>query len=520
MKAILLFLFLIGISNGLKSQFISSGTGEKYSLEEIALISPTTVIRESSTKYHILQNITVLKEDSLVINTDNAEILLDGGKLVTINGYFEAKSNDILFSSYDPSQPCMGFMLSDTSKILLENAKFQYGGGIKCNTDNIMVDHCEFYKNVGGITTKAAFEMDLKVTETNQGRKPTIRNSKFIENKNSAFVINRKGVGQYLQFISNYLYKNGGIASAQLVINSNDSWSRKNVDNDTIRISKNSVIGDRNVIGMIGGVNIIARNSNYIFSENNVRDNSYGVSIVQEFHNGWNESKSIFNYVKGNIIEYNNTNVESDLSSGYGIICDGGNATGIPRNITVFSRNKIRYNYTGLYYYTNIGTVYLGSSEEVIDIGQNVFLNNIRNGKETALKVGYKTSLLSAKFNCWKEGAQMTDAMVFSLIEQTYDPEPPEILLPRVKPYSCDFLNSDEIKDSKFVLSISPNPIKDIIYVDSPIESNASFLDFSGKSVYKVKLSKGRNLIKPNLKTGVYFLQAEGIKEVKKIIVN
>lgn len=61
--------------------------------------------------------------------------------------------------------------------------------------------------------------------------------------------------------------------------------------------------------------------------------------------------------------------------------------------------------------------------------------------------------------------------------------------------------------------------MKDIIYVESPIKSSANFLDLSGRSIYKVKLLKGKNIIKPNLKTGLYFLQADGIKEAQKIIV-
>lgn len=453
MKPILFFLILIGISNSLKSQFTSPGTGGNYSLEEIASISPTTVIKESSTKYRILQNITIL-EDSLVINVDNAEIFLDAGKLVTINGYFEAKSNNILFTSSDQSQSYQGFLFNNTSKILLQNTKFQYGGGIKCLTGFIIIDNCEFFKNKNGITTQAALDMRYSVVAPYNPVKPIIKNSRFLENENAAFYSNF-GRRYYPQFLNNYVYKNGKSGSAQLLFVGDASSEHIPIlEVDTTRIENNIILGDRNNV-KIGGVKIETTNPNFIFSENIVKDNYYGLD-VDVYYAMYDKPNT--NYIDNNIFEYNNTGDENDRAGGFGL--DIGQllpSTSYPYynpNPTSVSRNKIGNNYVGITY-QRVPANFGGESSIYYNdysIGQNVFYNNIRNNKEIAIEVGYKSFLPISKFNCWKEGEQVTDAMIYNLIYQTYSPLTPEQLLPRMKPYSCDFLNSDEIKQSTLAL--------------------------------------------------------------------
>jgi hypothetical protein len=70
-------------------------------------------------------------------------------------------------------------------------------------------------------------------------------------------------------------------------------------------------------------------------------------------------------------------------------------------------------------------------------------------------------------------------------------------------------------------LQVFPNPVADVLFIDSPVEGQLTIYSMLGKEALNIKLSKGKNTVKvAHILPGVYFGKVawHGGKRVHKLI--
>ncbi|MBD3904879.1 T9SS type A sorting domain-containing protein [Chryseobacterium sp. Ch-15] len=84
--------------------------------------------------------------------------------------------------------------------------------------------------------------------------------------------------------------------------------------------------------------------------------------------------------------------------------------------------------------------------------------------------------------------------------------------------YSSNLSTSD-IKATKANISIAPNPVSDILYVNTPLKGKNTYkiIDVNGRAVLKGELNDSKNINVSLLTKGTYFLEVEGISSLKFI---
>ncbi|MGE8527538.1 T9SS type A sorting domain-containing protein [Chryseobacterium rhizosphaerae] len=503
-----LIVFLFGAIH-VNGQYVTPNTGQKYSLETLSNISSGAVIKENATSYLIKSNLQIAANDSLVIDVDSVVVKIDPGITVTVSGYMETNSLFSEFKSLNNLQPYNGFLFGNTSKTKLLNAKFSYGGGLKFKTGNVFIDNCEFSYNVSGINTDAAVEIYFdNLTGPYIIVYPTIKNSKFIKNLNSAFFGELKNFPGFLRFTNNYVYKNGKSNNAQIeILDKLSSLLNNPMPLDATKINDNQIIGDRNLTS-VGGIHI--DNSGYSALEVNgnvIKDNAYGVFVKL----GPPSGKT--NYYNNNVVEDNNT----DSSTGEGFRFEG--VASWTTNPNVLYNNKIRNNLIGIYSYyrayLELGGGLNGS------LGHNVFFNNIKNGEIIALQIGYKGLMPNAKYNCWREGELSNDSMAVGVIKSISNLLSTDVFLAGIIPYDCGLtaLGTKDIEKANNAFSIYPNPNRGTFFIKADYEDTIGIFDTAGRLVLKSDIRKGENKIETKLSTGTYLIEFMKAKINKKISV-
>tara|TARA_R110000850_G_scaffold254614_1_gene380208 strand:- start:96613 stop:98079 length:1467 start_codon:yes stop_codon:yes gene_type:complete len=480
---LLLFTFSIAVA-----QYTTPGTGEDWTLDDIATASPGTVT-VSGTTYTLLEDLTIAGSDILRINADlTLEIEADVRITVLDLGSFFVEANAVTITAVDEALPYEGFRFEEGATVAIENATIQFGGGLQVLTETFTLENCVLTNNVSGVATGATVTLSRGI--------PVITNNQFLFNANPA--ISSGATNQVSAIISdNYIEGNNQTNNNRPQINMGATRV-----NDTLKIINNTIIGDV-AIDQAGGIavaNLAGGTLRAIIEGNTIVDNRYGVTVV---------GPNSYALIKDNVIEDNNTQGDPMLG-GSGI-----NLNSPPGDLNVdITGNEIRRNLWGV---TIQGPVDANLGDDEDNPGLNVFSENGNNGEIFAL-YNNGPNTITAKHNCWVENGDGTlaeaEGVIFHIED---DPTLGEVIF---DPVFCEVLSTEDPTLAAF--SVYPNPANNkITFQNTNNFEQVTFYTLSGQEVLTQKVTEGTNTITFNLSAGVYFVAFDGNKNqaVKKIVV-
>lgn len=269
-----LLLALTVISCGFAhAQYTTPNTNVTWSLEDLAAAAPQTLSLENGV-YVLSEDLIIAPTDKIQI--DNAVTLhIAAGVEIQIEGTFRIDSDDeVTITAVDNTTPYKGFRFQNNSVGYLRNAVITYGGGIRVLTSDFEMDHCTVsHHNVGSSTGSAlAFSMGT----------PVVKNSTISFNEMPAF---SSGANQVVSatFLNNHIEGNTQGNSNRPQINMGPGGE------DTIRIVGNTIIGDP-ALPMVGGISVSALlggENRFIIDENTITNNRYGITIAGATSSGY-----------------------------------------------------------------------------------------------------------------------------------------------------------------------------------------------------------------------------------------
>jgi len=472
-KLLLLVLTCLPFVN--HAQFTTPGTGVNWGLDDLVINVPAGVITLQDGIYTLSQNLTVATGDTFSI-TENAELRIDSGVLLTVAGTFLTTADNFTITASDITTPYETIKFDETATVELRNTTIDYGKGIRVSTGNFKMFNCAMSYHVSSSTASAALTFST-------GR-PLVDGSRFTFNASPAF---GSGANQEVAatFTNNYLEGNNSSNSNRPQINMGPSG------NDTIRIIGNTIKGNRALI-MVGGISassLLGNPNKVIIDNNTITDNRYGITVA-----GANSS----GYIRGNVIEDNNSQNLSQ-SGGSGISLNAAGATTM--NI-IASLNQIRRNLWGI---TVIGTarINLGSTDEAtFNEGGNVFADN-GNGGQTYALFNNTALPISAVNNCWIEGVAPTVEEVENAISHQTDD--PDLGIVTFTPFNTCLLGTPNFEQAR--INIYPNPNSGLVSVTLAENGNSEVYNLSGQLVAAFELKSGTNTIAFDLPSGIYLMK-------------
>lgn len=394
MKRFLISLIAILVSITAFGQWVSPGNGTLYTMDSISIIAPAAVSNSQNGQFQIHQDITISANDTLFLEIQTNDILIDNGITITINGAImtENRVNRLYITGDSTGTSFFTLSLGNAATANFSNVVFQYGQKIQLlNSGQVVFYNCEF----------SNFS-DAVINYMNCN--PTIQNCYFHDNQKAAIAsaVNTAGSPK---IISNY-FQNNDLSNANVPqINIGPGTE------DTIVIMGNYIEGvAQNMSGGIGIMNMGASNTILLLSGNVIENNRYGYT-----QNGTN----IYAIIEDNIIR--NNNLETNPNNGGSGISIYGSTTTCGAKLR---RNLIHGNLWGItaIYNHNID---MGTAE---DPGGNVLYDNGNNNVEYEL---YNNSScnMSAIGNYWGNNDathaedviyHQTDNSSFGLV--TYNP--------------------------------------------------------------------------------------------------
>ena len=366
MKRFLISLIAILVSITAFGQWVSPGNGTLYTMDSISIIAPAAVSNSQNGQFQIHQDITISANDTLFLESQTYDILIDNGITITINGAImtENRVNRLYITGDSTGTSFFTLSLGNAATANFSNVVFQYGQKIQLlNSGQVVFYNCEF----------SNFS-DAVINYMNCN--PTIQNCYFHDNQKAAIAsaVNTAGSPK---IISNY-FQNNDLSNANVPqINIGPGTE------DTIVIMGNYIEGvAQNMSGGIGIMNMGASNTILLLSGNVIENNRYGYT-----QNGTN----IYAIIEDNIIR--NNNLETNPNNGGSGISIYGSTTTCGAKLR---RNLIHGNLWGItaIYNHNID---MGTAE---DPGGNVLYDNGNNNVEYEL---YNNSScnMSAIGNYW-----------------------------------------------------------------------------------------------------------------------
>ncbi len=485
MKVRILSLVLLTIFINLHAQYSTPNTGVRWTLDSIALHSPSTVT-VSGTTYSLMEELMIEENDSLILG-ENLTLKIGGELEVGVKGYFKSDADEITITAADASNPYEGFWFYDTSEVYFQNTLIEYGGGLKVVTPNFEMDNCEVSNNVSGSSTGGAISFS--------NGSPVVKNSTFKFNENPAL---SSGANTSVSALieGNYFEGNNTSNSNAPQINMGPSGEA-----DSIRIINNTVIGNRDLT-MVGGISassLMGVVNKISIRGNTIKDNRYGITSMG----------NSTGFITDNVIEDNNSQGDPML---------GGSGINLfSTNMIYVSNNQIRRNLWGI---TLQGTaqINLGSDDDAnYNPGGNVFSEN-ENGGATYALFNNTANPVDALHNCWIEGQESTAEDVEGVISHIVDDSSlGEVFF---DPFECGIVMSvDDLNASDF--KVYPNPAKNSFFVESKETGNLNIYDLNGKLIRSEYNLNGKNQVRVNLPKGIYIIEFESgkAKSAQKLII-
>ena len=484
--SILFVLFVFAVSNA--QSFTTPNTGVSWTLDDIAIASPTTVT-VSGTNYSLLEDLIVAENDTLLINSD-LTLLIDDDIRITVFGVFTVNANAVTFTAIDETAPYDGFRFEENSVINIQNSIIKYGGGLKVLNEDFTLNNCTLTHNVRGVSTGSVVSLSRGM--------PQITNNTFTYNETPAVssATNRQ-VSAYI--FNNYMEANNQANSNRPQINMGPTRAT-----DTLKIIQNTIIGDPTLTrsGGIAVSNLTGGDVLTIIDDNIIQGNRYGITVM---------GKNAFAYIRNNIIEDNN--IEGDPAiGGSGISIN----TNSGPHLVIASGNEIRRNLWGI---TVIGEATINLGDDVDNPGENIFSENGNGGDIFAL-YNNTAHTITAKHNCWIEGEESNALDVEDVIfHQVDDSSLGEVIF---DPFLCGVI----------IIGVDDNNIPDFGFYPNPVKNEINFnnihsLDkvqiygIQGNLIFSKTISEGLQTLSINLPTGMYFVNFSNDAQTvtKKMIV-
>ncbi len=483
----LFFFFMFSFSIVAAPTFTTPNTGVHWNLDDIAAASPSTITISGNT-YTLWENLVVSENDVVYINSE-LTLAIDADLLVTVFGGFWVSYNEpVLITALDPSAPYNGFRFEESSDIEFQNTIIEYGGGLRVLTGNFRMTECSLSNNVAGVTTSAVIQLS-------RGN-PEINSNTFTFNDLPA-------IGSAANAEVSALIQNNWIEG-----NNRENSNRPQINmgvtkpGDVLNIQSNTIIGDTS-LDMVGGIavaNFVGGSLTAIISDNIIRNNRYGITIIGPSDIVW---------IENNVIEDNNTQGDP-MGGGSGISLN----TATARTPVVVSGNVIRRNLWGITVIDQ-AVINMGDDEDVL--GQNVFSEN-GNGGEIFAIYNNTANTISAKHNCWIEGQQSTAEEVEGVIFHNVDnPTLGEVIF---DPFLCGVLGVADNTAENF--SFYPNPVKKEINFNNIFSfEKIEIFGIQGELISSKDISEGQQTLQINLLSGFYFVNFSNKtqKVTKKMIV-
>lgn len=418
------------------SQAVAQPTGQSYTLQSLSQYAPNAVQCTQPNQYRILENLTLLASDTLVLESSVVSVTVDNGVTLTFNGklLIEDRNQVLLIQGDSTQNNYFEMRFEDAPQSILFDVHVQYCNHITLINSDIQFDFCEFDHFSGHV---------ISFMNCN----PVIQNCYFHDNQACAVqsAVNTDGCPKIL----NNTFYNNVLANAntpQINLGSGTT--------DTIKIVGNLIRGvASNMSGGIGIMNISNPNvTKVLLKDNMISNNRYGYT-----QNGCNISAEIYN----NDFWYNNLEVNPN-NGGSGISIYGSDTT---------CAAKLRHNHitgnlwgvTAIYYHH----VDMGTAE---DPGYNLLYNNGNNGVEYEL-YNNANSHLDAVGNYWGcDNAEAAEAVIFHQVDNPsyglVNYQPIYVLEPKISAFSILTENNPQIPVSpmEFVGIFSENG--DSIFVD------------------------------------------------------
>ena len=476
------------IASSLLAQYTTPDDGLTIDFDYLVENSDGTVVMDGA-DYLVTDSVTVSASDVLE-ETANITVKVSPNALITIQGGFTLDSDDqITFTWAEENSHYKGFRFESGSQIELNNATFEYGGGLRVLTEDFTMDNCTVqYQEMIASTGGALGFSDGA---------PSITNSTFIENQTAA--INSPANGAFAPIIDNCTFQfNGASIVNKSQINLGPSGQ------DTIFISNCTIEGHPDYI-MSGGIAValLAGGEGHAVIENNeIFNNRYGITAI-----GGNVTTLII----GNNIYDNNTQDEP-FSGGSGI-----SLSGTDQNHCTITENNISGNLWGVTLQGETMANLGDTTEANFNPGLNVFEGNGNGGVTYALFNNTPNDLMAMN-NCWMGDQEITVEDAESVISHEVDDA--ELGLVTFTPLGCiDPVSVEEKEEPQVAVFPIPASSQISIVADSPVQSYRIF-SISGKMMGKgQKLSEGKEakLNVSNLESGMYLLQIETANGLKTI---
>lgn len=488
MKSKIYSLILIGFSIPTMAQFSTPNTGVKWSLDSIALHSPTTLTVEDNV-YTLHENLVVETNDSLVLDRQ-LTLKIDAGIEIGVRGFFKSEpteSQDSVFiTSSEIANPYKGFWLFDTSEVIIRRSRIEHGGGLRVITPKFILENSVVSNNHNstGSSTGGAI--------TFSNGEPIVRNSVFENNIHPALG-SAANARVYAIIENNYFSNNNLTNNNRPQINMGPSG-----EDGVLRIRHNEVIGnpEHHMVGGIAVASLTGIPTQIEVHNNIVRDNRYGVTAIGP----------VGGEIIENILEKNDAEIDP---------MNGGSGISLYNTQSMKIRgNEIRQNLWGI---TVIGTATadLGTTD---DPGNNIFSEN-GNGGEIYALYNNSTNSISALQNCWIEGQESTYEDVENVIFHQVDDQG----LGQVSfdPFLCGEVMGIE-NEELTPFKIYPNPTKSNLVVDSSEKGIIRIYDVNGKLVFTSKKELTKQPIQLNLEKGIYLIeiQSNSTRSTQKLIIN
>jgi hypothetical protein len=364
-------------------QLVAQSSGGLYTLQDLATLLPNAIQVTSPNHYRILQNVTLESPDTLLLQTTDEHIIVDGGKEINIMGTLltQERTTPLLIQGDFTQNDYFEIYFESTSLSTLKNVHVQYCQHIKLINSQIHIESCEF-----------DHFSDHVISYLNCD--PVIENSYFHDNQACAIqsAINTDGCPKIL---NNVFYNNVLANTNNPQINIGPGTT------DTIFIVGNRIEGVSST--MSGGIGI-SNLTNPAITKVVVRDNIITHNRYGYTQNGYRISSLIAdNQFIENDLEVNPNNGGSGISIyGYDTTC----AAKLRHNLITGNLWGI----TAIYYHH----VDMGTED---DYGYNILYNNGNGGVEYEL-YNNASSNMNAVGNYWGcDNEAAAEAVIFHQVD-------------------------------------------------------------------------------------------------------
>ncbi|HEX6913824.1 MAG TPA: T9SS type A sorting domain-containing protein [Chitinophagaceae bacterium] len=380
-KLLLLLSFIISMNVVLANQYLTLGTGVKYTLDDLVTNSSGRVTY-SSGSYFINDTVIINTNDTVIMNTDATVKFM-------LNTYIGTRLNGILlidpatavtFTANNITDGYLGVRLDSSYGSVIRKLVMEYAVSFRINDCNPLLDSCTFrYNNNLASTSFGNGAIALFRAS------PVIRNCSFIENRRAA-IQGGANISNAPKILNNYFYWNNTSNANVPTIN---LGATNATGLDTAKIIGNTIIGGSTASGGIGFLPV--GNVYAVINGNLIRRNRYGITL-----NGGANINAVISY---NVIDTNNIQNDPNLG-GSGIAFSGGSSTS--QQNTIVTGNIIRANLWGITIQgrsrPNLGNL---SNSDTTDDGKNRFINNTNTTTDSIDLYNNTVDSIKAENNYW-----------------------------------------------------------------------------------------------------------------------